>query len=168
MTRGIDSYPGQFGNPPGVRFSGDWYNSAVGIQIGPTSSAVVTGVLSKITANNNNFGITVGGSSTTGTPLKATIVDSVASNNPGFGVVAVSQSGAASTAVMLRNVVASSNGYGLNAQGNAILRVGHSVVTGNGTGVNTFNGGILNSYGDNDIDGNASNNTGVLTVIATH
>src|SRR3984893_9772569 len=25
MTRGIDSYPGQFGNPPGVRFSGDWY-----------------------------------------------------------------------------------------------------------------------------------------------
>src|SRR3984893_2178976 len=27
MTRGIDSYPGQFGNPPGVRFSGDWYKA---------------------------------------------------------------------------------------------------------------------------------------------
>ena len=27
MTRGIDSYPGQFGNPPGVRFSGDWYKT---------------------------------------------------------------------------------------------------------------------------------------------
>jgi hypothetical protein len=26
MTRGIDSYPGQFGNPPGVRFLGGWYN----------------------------------------------------------------------------------------------------------------------------------------------
>src|ERR1019366_2707281 len=25
MTRGIDSYPGQFGNPPGVRFLGGWY-----------------------------------------------------------------------------------------------------------------------------------------------
>jgi hypothetical protein len=29
MTRGIDSYPGQFGNPPGVRFSGDWYNTGL-------------------------------------------------------------------------------------------------------------------------------------------
>jgi hypothetical protein len=27
MTRGIDSYPGQFGNPPGVRFLGGWYKS---------------------------------------------------------------------------------------------------------------------------------------------
>src|ERR1019366_1681734 len=26
MTRGIDSYPGQFGNPPGVRFLGGWYH----------------------------------------------------------------------------------------------------------------------------------------------
>jgi hypothetical protein len=51
---------------------------------------------------------------------------------------------------------------------NAVLRVVHSVVTGNNTGVGTQGGGILDSYGDNDIDGNTSNNYGALTTIITH
>ena len=51
----------------------------------------------------------------------------------------------------------------------AILRVAHSVVTGNThTGVGTFNGGTIFSYGDNDIDGNTSDNTGVLSPLAVH
>jgi hypothetical protein len=74
--------------------------------------------------------------------LNVTIADSEAANNNTAGVVA--------------------------ADANAILRVAHSVVTGNFTGVNAIRGGILNSYGDNDIDGNTNDNTGVLTVIPTH
>ena len=70
-------------------------------------------------------------------------------------------------AVMLRNVVASNNNAGLDAEG-IILRVAHSVVTGNNTGVAMSGGGILYSYGDNDINGNVFDNTGVLTVITTH
>ena len=31
MTRGIDSYPGQFGNPPGVRFLGGGYDSMIAL-----------------------------------------------------------------------------------------------------------------------------------------
>jgi hypothetical protein len=69
---------------------------------------------------------------------------------------------------MLRNVVASNNGGGLVAQSNTIFRVAHSVITGNTTGVSLAGGGIINSYGDNDIDGNTSDNTGVLTVILQH
>jgi hypothetical protein len=85
--------------------------------------------------------------------------------------MAVSSSGHAATAVMLCNVVASYSGglfpgTGLFAGQNAILRVAHSVVTGNGTGVFT-SGGTIFSYGDNDIDGNASNGSPTAT-IPTH
>ena len=99
--------------------------------------------------------------------VNVTIVDSEASNNFSVGFTAQSASGRAATAVMLRNVVASNNNFGLDAEG-AILRVAHSVVTGNNTGVSTFSGGTLFSYGDNDIDGNNNNNTGVLTPLAMH
>ncbi len=123
-------------------------------------------MLSKVTVNNNFGGISVIGSST----LNVTIVDSEASNNrifaesAGFGVGADGPA----TAVMVRNSVASNNNIGLEASDNAILRVAHSVVTGSDTGVNTQSGGTIRSYGDNDINGNSNNNTGVLTVIPTH
>jgi Right handed beta helix region len=139
-------------------------STSKGIAVEPTGSAVVTGVLSEVTANNNGFGIIVGRGMTTGESLNVTIVDSVASNNGFAGI----QVGSANTAVMVRNVVASNSGTGLAAQTNAILRVAHSVVTGNGTGVQTFNGGTIFSYGDNDIDGNTNNNTAVLTSLAMH
>jgi hypothetical protein len=144
-------------------------NSNSGILVHPFGSAVVTGVLSKVTANNNgNQGIVVSGVATTGALLNVTIVDSEASNNLVDGVFANSATGNAATAVMLRNVVASNNRAGLEAQTNAILRVAHSVVTGNNFGVVTSGTGILDSYVDNDIDGNTTNNTGVLTTISTH
>jgi hypothetical protein len=141
------------------------HNSNNGILVQLTGSAVVTGVLSKVTANNNNFGIFVNGGATAGASLNVTVVDSEASNNANTGVEAVSLVEHAATAVMLRNVVASNDVTGLIAVGNAILRVAHSVVTGNNTGVNTSGGGTLDSYGDNDIDGNTNNNIGVLTTI---
>jgi hypothetical protein len=143
-------------------------NGGTGIIIAPTGSAVVKGVLSKVTANDNFFGISVDGEVTTGASLNVTIVDSEASNNVGPGVVANSSDGNAPTAVMVRNVVASNNGTGLEADTNATLLVAHSVVTGNGTGVNTSVGGAIQSYGDNDIDGNANDNTGVLTPLPMH
>ena len=102
------------------------------------------------------------GASTTGA-LNVTIVDSEASNNFVSGVWAFSRATA-----MLRNFVASYNSVGLSADANAILRVAHSVVAGNNTGVNTSSGGVINSYGDNDIDGNTNNNTGTLTPLAMH
>jgi hypothetical protein len=115
-------------------------------------------VLDKVITYHNGSGIFVGVGTAT-----VTIVDSVASNN---FVAAVAAAGAGIT-VMVRNVVASNNLIGLEADGNAILRVAHSVVTGNNTGVST-SGGTIFSYGDNDIDGNTNNNTGVLTPLAKH
>ncbi|MGH8595768.1 MAG: right-handed parallel beta-helix repeat-containing protein [Gammaproteobacteria bacterium] len=142
-------------------------NSNNGIVVGPDGSAVVKGVLSNVTANNNSTGISVGGTLSTAAFLDVTVVDSEFSNNSNVGVGVNSAGGAAATAVMLRNTVAMYNGTGLFAQ-NAILRVGHSVITGNGFGVGTALGGTLTSYGDNDINGNTNNNTGVLDRILTH
>jgi len=140
-------------------------SNTAGISVQSTGSASVTGVLSKVTANNNNSGIEVVGSATTGaSSTNVTIVDSEASNNSGIGVFAQSASGHPAAVVMLRNSVASNNGTGLFAGQNAILRVAHSVVTGNGTGVNASGGGTIQSYGDNDINGNTNDNFGALTI----
>jgi hypothetical protein len=50
---------------------------------------------------------------------------------------------------------------------NAFHRAAHSVVTGNVDGVFTSGGSIF-SYGDNNIDGNTTDNTAILTTIPTH
>ncbi|MGH6837708.1 MAG: hypothetical protein ACREDT_02675, partial [Methylocella sp.] len=63
--------------------------------------------------------------------------------------------------------VASNNASGLLAH-NAILVVAHSVVTGNAVGVQRETFGSIESYGDNDIDGNTNDNTGILITIPTH
>jgi hypothetical protein len=141
-------------------------NGGTGILVTPIGSAAVTGVLSQVTTNNNVDGIILDGVFTTGASLKVTIVDSEASNNTIDGVLASTAAGQAPIAVMLRNSVASNNGVGLSTF-TATLRVGHSVVTGNATGVGT-SGGTIDIYGDNDIDGNTSNYTGVPTTIPTH
>ncbi len=144
-------------------------NRAAGIVVGPAGSAAAAGVVSKVTANNNNLqGISVGGTLTTAAFFNVTIVDSEFSSNSNVGIGVNSADGAASTAVMVRNSVASNNGTGLFAQ-HAILRVGHSVITGNGFGVGMALGGTIISYGDNDIDGNTNDNTGILIPpISTH
>ncbi|MGH6846586.1 MAG: right-handed parallel beta-helix repeat-containing protein [Methylocella sp.] len=138
-------------------------NGFDGIVVGPTGSAAVTGVLSNVAANNNGDGIVVIGSSTTGA-LNVTVADSVASNNSSNGLDAIS----ANTAVMVRNSVASYNDNGLLAEVSANLRVAHSVVTGNSVGVEADPSTFPLSYGDNDLDGNANNNTVILLTIPTH
>jgi len=149
---------------PGICCSG---NAIPRCLEGIPRSAVVTGVLSKVTANNNFNGILAEGSFTSGTTLNVTIVDSEASNNnSNAGVFAISSNVSAPAAVMARNVVASYNGTGLDVGLNAILRVAHSVDPGNGVGV-FINLGIINSC-DHDIDGNTANKTGVLTPLAMH
>jgi hypothetical protein len=132
-----------------------------GILIAPNGDNDVGGVLDKVITSNNVNGISVGGGR--GATVNVTIVDSVASNNDSSGIGTFSAGKL--VIVMLRNSVASFNGSGLSASATTILRVAHSVVTGNGDGVDTSGGGTLASYGDNDIDGNLLDNKGVLTTI---
>jgi hypothetical protein len=143
-------------------------NNAGGIGIEPTGSAVVTGVISKVIADNNNTGVTVEGKFTTGASLNVVIADSETSNNnTGTGIDADSVPGAAPASVMVRNVVARLNNFGLGADANSTLRVAHSVVTGNKTAFETSGGGTIRSYGDNDVNGNTVDNFGILITIHT-
>jgi hypothetical protein len=142
-------------------------NNNTGISITPTGAATVSGVLDNVATNNNqNAGIAANGALTTGTAVNVTVVNSESSNNTTYGVAASSASGNAPTAITLRNVVANDNGTGLEVQANATIRTSQSVVTGNGIGVTAAGSGILNSYGDNNLDGNTTNN-GPMTVIPT-
>jgi hypothetical protein len=124
-------------------------------------------VISNVITNNNGIGIghgiLVDGGTTTGASLNVTIADSEASNPGSTGVVAISSSGHPATVVMLRNFVASNNSVGVQAFTNAFFLVAHSVVTGNGTGVDTSGGGTICSYGDNDINGNTTDIMGALS-----
>src|SRR5262249_29410827 len=88
--------------------------------------------------------------------INVTVGDSIAGNNGGSASGFLVQSGAnqATADLMIIRSVASGNGIGLQAFGTgATLRVGKSAVTGNGTGW-LANGGVLQSYGDNTVDGN--------------
>ena len=99
----------------------------------------------------------------------AIVEDSIAANNAdGFSVAT---SGPQASVTVIRSVAAHNNrtvvgGSGLLVNGaNAILRVGQSVLTGNGSSWAVVNG-TLQSYGDNNINGNGDGDPAIPTVIA--
>jgi hypothetical protein len=145
-------------------------NSDSGIVIAPTGSAVVTGIIENVQANNNsNVGIGVFGENTTASNLQVVVVKSIASNNS-TGISAQTASGHAVTSIQVRDSVASYNSFaGLQVDLGSGIRVGHSVVTGNAFGViSNPSCCTIQSYGDNDIDGNSNNNTQALGALVTH
>jgi hypothetical protein len=140
-------------------------NNVYGIFLQPTGSA--TAVFNRVEVNNNaGYGIVVDGNQSAGTnTINATVSDSVAAGN-NVGFVSFSQSGQAPTSVMVSHSVAANNGSGVGASGTgATLRLANSTLTGNTNGWQAIGGGVVDSYGDNYIDGNAGN-IGSLTSIA--
>jgi hypothetical protein len=142
-------------------------NGGSGIFLFPTGSA--TAVFNRVEANNNaGHGIAVDGAFSAGTDtINATVSDSVAAgNNSGF--VNATVSGQAPTSLMLFHSVAANNGTGVAVQGpGAILRLANSTVTGNTQhGWVAISSGVVDSYGDNYIDGNGSNIGSSLTSIS--
>ena len=123
-------------------------NANNGIMISTASaSTAVSGVLSKVMSTKNGVGVLINGST-----ANVTMTDSVSSNN-NYGV------GSSASAVMVRNSTLSSNAIGLTADQSAIVRIGQSTITANGVGSTATNGGLVQSYGNNNIVGNTSNGT---------
>jgi hypothetical protein len=60
---------------------------------------------------------------------------------------------------MVRNSTVSNNAIGICADQAAIVRVGQSTVIANGTGLQSTNGGLLQSYGNNNVSGNTTDGT---------
>jgi len=107
-----------------------------GIQVFPQGTGSALGTLDHVLMNKNGIGIDVDGGATRGV-ADVTSVESMATNNIiGFGV-----------------------------QRSGILRLAHSVVTGNSQGVNVASTAV--SSGDNFINGNGTNVIGTLTEVGT-
>jgi hypothetical protein len=129
-----------------------------GIFVRPNGgSATALAELNRVSTNNNATGTRADGTGNGG--VKLSVRDSNSSGNTFGGYVSFSPSGGPAVTVLVDSATVSNNGgNGLNANGaTAALQVSRSVITGNGVSVATPNGGVLQSYGDNDIFGNTTN-----------
>ena len=110
------------------------------------------------------MGIWADGAASTG-GIKVTIVNSTVFGNPQRGISATTSSGHAPTLMTLDRVTAANNGNAVTSVGTgANIRVGNSVITGNGTGVHTASGGVMRSYKNNQIFDNTVNGTPVTAL----
>jgi hypothetical protein len=132
-------------------------NSANGINIDPSGSGAVNGALDHVDmASNGADGLVA---STASPTINVTVSDSLSANN-GAGISASSVS-AAPVNIMVRNCTIANNASdGLVATNTgARIRVTQSTISGNVTGWLNSSGGVVTSYGDNNIDGNGGANT---------
>jgi len=132
-------------------------NAADGILLLPTGTADVNASFNRVEIYNSagNGGLSVSSFSTTGM-VNAFVTDSIVKGSANFGVVAGGGSGAVNM-TLLRSVIAKNQGGVWAAGAGVTLRVGQTTVTGNLFGWNAVAGGVLQSYGDNNINGNNGN-----------
>jgi hypothetical protein len=145
-------------------------NGGQGISISPSGSGTTNGVLNRVEMENNALsGLVAHSNSQT---INVTVSDSVSANNANAGISSDSMGGAALVTIMVRNsTIANNGGDGLEARNvGATVSVTRSTITGNTNGWDTppmvvgggGGGGLLgvvSSYADNNIDGNANDNT---------
>ncbi len=135
-----------------------------GILIHPLAPASVKALLNNVTVTGNTVGLRADAYYTDGV-VRVSVFNSTFSGNVNGGVAALSQSGYGYASVSLQNVTSSNNGQGLNANGgNTTIRFGYSTIVGNTLGVQQFDGGVAQSYGNNII-GNVSGNDGTWTAL---
>lgn len=131
------------------------------VYIKPASGVQASVVIDHSRIQNNYFGIIADG--TAGGTIRATISNSVVSGNTEDGIAATS-SGSAVWLVVDQSEVAG-NAYGLAAGGSGAEIVARNThVFSNNVGLYTHNGGTLYSYGNNSVNGNATNGAFTGTV----
>jgi len=140
-------------------------NGGMGIDFNPRAS--MTGTLDRITLlNNDGDGVIVRG------PSSVTAVRSLATGNAnvGFNTNNGFANAAGTPTLTLREVTVTrgvqSFGAGTGIEADAgVIRLAHSVVSGNQVGI-AVAGGAVESYGDNDLRDNVTDVTGSLTPVA--
>jgi hypothetical protein len=137
--------------------SGTGSNGA-GIEIQPATTGSAQVTLQNVKLENNVVGVRADSANNAASTINLTIVDSMVAGSSFNGIVANALAGFGAVQVMADRVTVANNaGVGLRVDGaNATLRVANSDVTGNATGSNVTNGGVLRSYGNNHIDGNVA------------
>ncbi len=135
-----------------------------GIILQPSGSGSAQVVLQNVSVYGNTVGLRADASTTSGF-VRVAIANSIFSTNVNGGVSALTVGGMGFASVSLENTTTANNGQGLNANGpNTMIRFGFSSVVGNTLGVQQFNGGVAQSYGNNII-GNVSGNDGTWATV---
>jgi Right handed beta helix region len=132
-------------------------NSANAVVVLPVSgTSGVTAVFDNTRIFDNGItGLFAGGGA------KVTVKNSTITANGNAGI----QAADANTKVNVVDTVLSHNGIGVFGGGGAsVTRLTRCTVTDNGTGVQTQTGGVVESFGDNNIRGNNAGNGGVTGV----
>ena len=138
-----------------------------GIIVRPGAGGSANVALNRVQITHNSFGFTDDGGGTTG-GISVSIDDSIASENLRAGIAAKSTSGG--VRVMIDRMDMSNNGgIGLQADGaSAAVFIGSSVVTGNSTGVSVLNSASVQSYQNNQINGNNVTDGTPLPAVVLH
>jgi len=150
-------------------------NGQNGIRVRPTApmnvGSIITANFRHVLALNNSLhGIVLDGS-VSPAAIVSTVVDSEAANNGQVGFTAINVANSV-VRMMLIRCVAVSNNTGISSQNPSpvavgpIVRVGQSIVTGNVTSWTTSSNAFLDSYGDNNIDGNFDGDPAPAVIIA--
>ena len=137
-------------------------NGDNGTFIEPSGSGTTQGVLNRVeVANNQRNGILFQNATQT---VNFTVSDCVVANNADDGIGALS--GGGTTTIMVRNSIIANNGTGGLEElgGGGLIRVTRSTITANDTGWS----GTVESYADNNIDGNGSANTEPMPPLPYH
>ena len=134
-----------------------------GIQITPSGTGSARVTINNSVLSNNVTGVRADSAATTGA-IDVAVTDTTTSGATFHGFVALGASGP--VRMMLNRVLSANNlGEGVRSVGaGAIVRIGSSVVTANGTGLVVSGGGQIQSYGNNQINGNTSD--GSATAVA--
>jgi hypothetical protein len=131
--------------------------SSHGIFVVPTGSGGAKAALDRVRVENaSTTGIAVDGTTTTGS-INATVRDSLSAGNGSSGIRAdEGGGGSGTTTVMVDRSASVNNVTGIRALGGvgARIRIGDSTVSGNFGGLAKDNGGVIDSYGTNKVNGN--------------
>jgi hypothetical protein len=135
-----------------------------GILVKPTGTGVAKSTINRAQAFGNLVGIKTDGTGSTG-GMNTTIINTVVAGGSS-GIVATTPGGGATQSVMVSKSASLNNSaFGILVDGStATVRIGDSTISGNATGVGTINSGVLNSYKNNNVNGNGADGTPITAV----
>jgi hypothetical protein len=140
-------------------------NAGGGVLVQANGAGTVRVVLDNIHADNNSSGLRVQNTGPSA-EVSVSVIDSVASgNSQGSGVVAYTTANSGPATVMINRLTSAYNSIGVWANGQkTTVLLGNSVITGNTNGAYVTNGGTMESYKDNQINGNTTDGTPITAL----
>lgn len=138
-----------------------------GINVVPTSGGSAKVTIVRTTLSNNSNGIRIDNTSAAA-PTTVVVQDSTIANSSTHGIAVVNPATGTPQADMVtidHSTISGNVGDGVVANGvNSTASLNNSVISGNGTGALTNNGGVISTYKNNVFTGN-TNNLGASTVL---